>query len=131
MEEGSSSCPVCASEVGVSEQIINCPKCDVPHHEVCWRYNAGRCAVYACGGSRYVVGERLKRDVMPTPSNYSSRSRNFLDILPGIFFALGFVSFFGFALLALSQMSISDRRNNRPIYPYDRPYVIEEYRRGR
>ncbi|MBI4871415.1 MAG: hypothetical protein HY814_07595 [Candidatus Riflebacteria bacterium] len=39
-------CPVCGEPVG--EAPVLCQSCQVPHHEMCWRYT-GRCAVYGCG----------------------------------------------------------------------------------
>ena len=41
----SSRCPVCGS-IG-DELTVSCAKCEVPHHESCFRFNGG-CAVYGC-----------------------------------------------------------------------------------
>jgi hypothetical protein len=43
-------CLVCG-DGAVERPVVRCRLCDSPHHDECWRYN-GRCAVYACGGTR-------------------------------------------------------------------------------
>ena len=42
---GKGVCQVCGVEI-VSDWV-DCPKCETPHHESCWKYNGG-CSTYAC-----------------------------------------------------------------------------------
>ncbi|MBI3893241.1 MAG: hypothetical protein HY303_17110 [Candidatus Wallbacteria bacterium] len=46
--EGTARCPVCSEEL--SREAVRCADCWTPHHQDCFRYNAG-CGVYACGGT--------------------------------------------------------------------------------
>ena len=42
-------CPVCGTLL--REPLARCERCMTPHHEECWTY-MGRCATYACRGTR-------------------------------------------------------------------------------
>ncbi len=45
-----STCPVCGTAAG--EDALECAECLTPHHEDCWTYNGGMCAIYGCGAAR-------------------------------------------------------------------------------
>lgn len=47
-------CKVCGERVILDR--IDCRRCETPHHRDCWEYN-GRCAVYACGETRFDTPE--------------------------------------------------------------------------
>jgi hypothetical protein len=40
-------CPICQSEIEVSENCVNCPDCDLVHHQECWS-EVGGCGTYGC-----------------------------------------------------------------------------------
>ena len=42
---GKGVCQVCGVEI--VNDWVDCPKCETPHHESCWKYNGG-CSTYAC-----------------------------------------------------------------------------------
>jgi hypothetical protein len=44
-----SKCPICGNAVG--DEAIECAECMTPHHEDCWIYNGGMCAIYGCAGA--------------------------------------------------------------------------------
>lgn len=41
-------CPFCQSNIINGESIVNCPKCNIPHHKECWVENGG-CSIFGCG----------------------------------------------------------------------------------
>lgn len=46
-------CPFCQSNIISKEGIVNCPKCNIPHHKECWIENGG-CSIFGCGYQRGV-----------------------------------------------------------------------------
>jgi len=42
-------CPFCLTFILGSDDYIDCPGCEVPHHKECWQQNGG-CTTFACEG---------------------------------------------------------------------------------
>jgi len=58
--DGVKNCDENLCDSGVSSgdigEVIDCPRCDTPHHKECWDYNDG-CAVYGCKAAMVAVVE--------------------------------------------------------------------------
>jgi hypothetical protein len=44
-------CPVCAVKLDAERELVNCVRCEAPHHPECWAY-IGSCATFGCGSDR-------------------------------------------------------------------------------
>jgi hypothetical protein len=56
-------CPVCLS--GLDADVVLCARCRSPHHQGCWEYTR-ECALFACGGRRWVAPPPGARDGVPS-----------------------------------------------------------------
>jgi hypothetical protein len=54
-------CRVCAQPMGAT-RLVNCPRCETPHHHDCWEYIGG-CAIFGCGENP----PPLRRALSPVP----------------------------------------------------------------
>jgi hypothetical protein len=54
-------CPVCASPLDSSAELVSCMRCDGLHHPDCWSY-FGSCATFGCGS------ERARPSTQPAPA---------------------------------------------------------------
>jgi len=53
--EHDAHCPICGEPIG--PRAVRCAACRTAHHGDCWDY-LGQCAIYGCGGERFVRSDR-------------------------------------------------------------------------
>ena len=51
-------CQICGEEI--HDDLVYCRRCKTPHHRDCWLY-AGRCSVFACGETQFLVPRQATR----------------------------------------------------------------------
>jgi peroxiredoxin len=76
-------CKVCGCKI-LDTPVVNCSKCETPHHTDCWEYNTG-CSVFACNPATKAV--IIPKDGPQRPGRWANSAPWFLVFI--LFGAIG------------------------------------------